>query len=324
MDKVQLTNKTAGLSSISMPEKLRYAAFFLGALLALAHYAMNVSPIMDVLFMAFFLLLVGIPHGAIDHLVDEEHFKIQQKPFSLIRFLAIYLIQMAIYAFCWWLFPACSLLIFLLISAWHFGETDLHPAPHHIAWALVKGVFGMSVLFFILMREPMYTADLIGRITLNNIAAVETWKFLADRSYIVFVGLLITLVTTWIWAQYIEPTRITWTKWWSFIVLLFIINFLPLLPAFALYFGAWHAWNTFGHIASFLDHKITLWRIWKKTLPFTLLAMIGLMFLGLIWWHSFSYIDPIPVLFIFIAIITLPHLRVMHRMFSQLAANTHQ
>lgn len=302
-----------------MHEKLRYIAITLGALLALMHQFWNIPPLIDIIFMTLLLLLVGIPHGAIDHLVDEHNVKAQQKPFSLFRFLAVYIAQMAVYAICWWLFPALSLLVFLLISAWHFGETDLHPSPNHIAWAILKGLFGTAILFFILLREPLYTASLIERITLGNSAASGIWQFFANQSVFVFASLIALILVAWFWAQQSEPIRTNKTKWVTFIFLMAVVYFLPLLPAFALYFGAWHAWNTFGYISTFLSSKHTFWNIWKKTLPFTLLALSGLIIMGLVWWFSFSYIDPLPVLFIFIAIITLPHLRVMHHMFKELA-----
>jgi len=102
-----------------------------------------------------------------------------------------------------------------------------------------------------------------------------------------------------------------------FSLVLALAYFLPLLPAFALYFGGWHALNTFGHISGFLDNERTVWQLWKSALPFTLLSIVFLGMIVLVWSGLFSTIDPLPILFIFIAVITLPHLLVMQKMFSR-------
>jgi len=296
----------------------RIWALILGIILVLLHQlAGEVNPAIDYIFFGIFVILIGIPHGAVDHLVEEKYFQKQKKPFSLFRFLFKYILQIAAYALLWFITPVLSLSLFLLLSAWHFGESDMQPAPKHVLWKVSQMLLGTLVLFFILMREPAYTADLIFRITRESMIALNSWQWAAGNSIQIYGVLLASLVFISVISQRFEPLKWQPAKWINFILLMGVIYFLPLLPAFALYFGGWHSLNTFDHMSEFLGNKNSVWQLWKAALPFTLLAIFFLGITALLWSGFMSHIDPLPVLFIFIAVITLPHLLVMNKMFSE-------
>ena len=79
----------------------------------------EVSLEFQLLFSSFFILLIGIPHGAIDHVL---FFK--KRSLSQLQFYSIYLGLILIFLVLWIFFPFWSLLLFLLISAFHFGESQ--------------------------------------------------------------------------------------------------------------------------------------------------------------------------------------------------------
>ncbi len=298
--------------------RLRLLALAAGFLFVLLHQlGGTINPAIDYVFFGLFVILTGIPHGALDHLVEERSLRGQKNTFSMIRFLVKYITIILAYALLWFIAPALSLLIFLLISAWHFGESDMQPAPRHGLWKVTQMFLGSLVLFFILMREPSCTGDLIARITPGSMLAANAWQWAASHAAIIYVSLAVALLMAGFSAERVQPRRWRLSKWAHFSLVLGLAYFLPLLPAFALYFGGWHALNTFGHISGFLDHEKSLWSLWKSSLPFTLISVIFLGGIGLIWSVLFSHIDPLPVLFVFIAVITLPHLLVMQKMFSR-------
>lgn len=292
----------------------RFWSLLLGGILALAHAFAEVPLWLDMTFFAVFVLLLGIPHGAIDHLIEEQYLSKNARPFSLFRFLAKYLIQMAAYGILWIFFPSLSLLLFLVLSAWHFGESDMQPAPKHILWKISQAILGLTVLFFILLREPGLSGDLIFRITRNHELSLQIWQLASQYAWVIVGLLLAGLFVIGLFAQSRESLKWRKDKWVYFILLIFVINFLPLLPAFALYFGGWHALNTFSHMADFLQKK-EVGKLWKMSMPFTLLAMFFLGISAAVWQLAFAHLDPLPVIFIFIAIITLPHMLVMRKMF---------
>ncbi|MDP5120205.1 MAG: Brp/Blh family beta-carotene 15,15'-dioxygenase, partial [Spirosomaceae bacterium] len=63
---------------------------------------------------------IGIAHGSVDNLLYLK--KSKMKP---VRFYLIYLILVGIYAATWFIFPLFALTLFLLISAYHFGQSQL-------------------------------------------------------------------------------------------------------------------------------------------------------------------------------------------------------
>lgn len=287
----------------------------LGALLALGHKMLAIPEAVDYAFFGLLIAFAGIPHGAADHLVEARNRSLRYQKFLLPRFLLIYVLQMAVYALMWYLFPALSLLLFLLLSAWHFGESDTQPAPAHWLWDLFKGVLGATVLFFILLREPDFTAELIDRISRSNKLANATWLWMAEHQTMLLIVMCALLLGLHAAAQWQKPIAFAYQRWIPWIAVMAVAYFLPLLPAFALYFGGWHAINTFHHIHVHLGKDSSHWWLWQKTMPFTLLALVVLLITGWVWWQSYQHMDPLPVLFIFIAIITLPHLLVMSKMF---------
>lgn len=285
-----------------------------GMALALAHGFGEVPSYIDLAFFLLMMVFVGIPHGGVDHLIASEYSKSDKKPFQLWKFLLGYVLQMAAYGLAWLVFPSLSLLIFLLISAWHFGESDFHPAPRHFLWGLAQMTLGTLVLLFILLREPALTADILLRITRGNTSLVEVWKSITAFQNSIYALLIALLAGLIVFAYRFE--KVVWVpgKWLTFALILLIVYFLPLLPAFGLYFGGWHALNTFEHIHRFLPKNGSVFSLWKKSMPLTIVALLFMLITGLVWWYAYSDLDPLPVLFIFIAMITLPHLLVIHRM----------
>jgi len=305
-----MAEKLAGLSDP------RLWFMLLGGIMAIGHYSFDLPEWLEYSFFGILLISTGIPHGAIDHLIEEKTATTLNRSFSLDKFLATYLLQMGLYAVLWFFMPALSLSIFLILSAWHFGESDFQPAPRHLMWKLSQALWGALVLFFILMRDPLLTGDIIARITQNHEFSVNLWLGAVSKSDLMYWVLGIGLIVSGMIAQFRESISWRRNQIAYIILLLLIIYFLPLLPAFALYFGGWHALNTFRHMSEYLGDGSSPLKLWKAALPFTMLAFFFLITTGGVWYFTLSEIDPVPILFIFIAIITLPHLVVMNKMFS--------
>ena len=94
---------------------------------------------------------------------------------------------------------------------------------------------------------------------------------------------------------------------------------LGCLYAFALYFGGWHAICSFEQIFKYLNLKGGItgrnpFSMWTKSLPMSVLAGIFFVAAFLIWNKTNITWDPLPLGFIFLSVITLPHLDVMDQM----------
>lgn len=71
------------------------------------------------------VVLLGLPHGALDPLVARKAFATRGR-YNSLTFYALYLFAVLLYAFLWMKQPTLGLAGFLLISAYHFG-TDWYP-----------------------------------------------------------------------------------------------------------------------------------------------------------------------------------------------------
>jgi len=260
----------------------------------------------------------GIPHGALDHLISRQTALRTGHRFSWFRFLTRYLLLMAAYGLLWVFFPSFSLLLFLAGSAWHFGETDLENVPNTWLWTLTRFAMGGFVIVFILLTHTTEVTPVLERITYHHPTTLSVWNWaIHHTSKVGSFGVLITVgLFTMAYRQ--VPAWIKWGRLSQMAVVLFLGCWLPLLISFALYFGGWHALSSFQSICIYLKHnqpdRLTAAQLWLQSLPFTALALLGLAIFTS-WWHSQVHQqDPLPVLFIFLSIITVPHLHALHGM----------
>lgn len=265
------------------------------------------------------IALTGIPHGALDHIVASANDVKSGRRFHFGKFLVKYLVAVILYAVCWIYFPSISLLFFLLISAWHFGETDIPNFNKEWLWNINRLLWGSFVLLLILLTHQEETETILYRITSNAEWVKISWVFLCKYQYLVLssIGLPVLLLCSLNALQNKEQFSVT--CFINLILILAISVFLPLLPAFALYFGGWHAIRSFEMIFHFLKtqqahRQMNIVGMWKKTLPMTILAGLFFIIAAYTWSTMGITSDPLPVVFIFLSVITLPHLDVMNEM----------
>lgn len=261
----------------------------------------------------------GIPHGALDHLVARASAEKANKKFTIPRFLLRYVAIIIFYGYCWIAFPGISLLIFLLISAWHFGETDLHAASSTRLWSISRFLWGTVVLFILLLTHQEQTKILVLRITNQSTAAIQTINFFNTNGIYCALFTIILCAGCMLLAHRQSKWNFKISNLINLSIIISLTAILPLLPAFALYFGGWHAIRSFEIIFSFLHKQnhviaITPLTMWKNAIPMTFLAAVGFVFMAFIWKGTGLNMDPLPFVFIFLSVITLPHLDVMDKL----------
>lgn len=281
-------------------------------------FATALSQNVQIIVFVLLILLTGIPHGALDHLIQEAIYKKLNKTYHLSNFLLKYLLIMAIYALAWYLFSGLSLVIFLVISAWHFGETDLEKVPKGILiWSFTKLIYGFYILSFILLTHVDEVKPIVFKMVGTQSNLTESWSFIEMNVKPILYVLGLSFITIFIIAQ--SQYLINFDKERMFRLLIILVSsaYLPLLPAFALYFGGWHALCAFDNIYGYLREdapNLSFKYIYLKSLPFTILAIVSLCVF--LWYCNVfaASFDPFSILFIFISLITLPHLVITHQM----------
>ena len=272
----------------------------------------------QVIFFASLILLTGIPHGALDHLIQEATDKKLNKKYYFSGFIIKYVLIMALYALAWFWFSSLSLLTFLIISAWHFGETDLEKVPKNaLIWSFTRLVYGFYILAFILLTHIDEVRPIVNKMVEHQANMIIFWNFINLNVKQILYLLGLSFTTIFIVAQSEYLIKFDKIRILRLSLILVLSAWLPLLPAFALYFGGWHALCAFDNIHDYLrkDHPdLTFKLVYLKSLPFTFVAIIflcGFILYSNLYIHHF---DPFPILFIFISPITLPHLLIAHQM----------
>jgi len=243
------------------------------------------------------LLLVGIPHGAVDHLL------VASKNFNLLKFVVQYLLIIAAYFIVWQWFPVFSLLLFIAYSAFHFGESEMvemQVSMQSFTQKLFAFVIGLSILLFIIfshLNESM--------LVLNNMKGIkvliETIDFFQYKNAVIAISYF-SLLPLW---------------WISKKTCLFLMGILllgtqmPLMLAFGLYFVGSHSVNAWRHIASKL--QIAPQKLYLESLPFNVGALIiFIVFLYLQNANAQLIQSYAATFFVFLACVSLPHIILMH------------
>jgi lycopene beta-cyclase len=239
------------------------------------------------------LLLVGIPHGALDHL----HVLKELSFTKLVVYVFKYLFLGSLMYFSWSVSAPLALSLFLAYSAWHFGEADLKLWTPKAKWPAII-IWGFYVLFTLLLSHFTELVAILQSMQIefpnSYISAMNTYSLEFTYSA-VSVGLL------FLWRFPLKGVFCS-------LVLLLIAAQLPLLAAFGLYFIFQHSVNGWQQLR--LSHEMTNTRLWIHALPFTLGSFL---LLGVLY-----YLD-IPVnwgqAFIFLSALSFPHVLLMHRIY---------
>ncbi|MDA9555573.1 Brp/Blh family beta-carotene 15,15'-dioxygenase [Pelobium sp.] len=252
-----------------------------------------------------FLCLLGIPHGANDHLYRED-----QTWVGMIKFLATYLGIIAVYILLWYLFPLAALILFFVVSFHHFGQSNFeNDKVWHfpsILWGIILLAFPVILHFeeaVLIFKSMLGKGDFNKLIFEFKLEKLATWQ----------IGSLLLLVLTYLFTIF-NYNKQHFIKYFLQLVLIsFWYFFTPLLFGFIVIFCLWHALQSAQHqvnfYVSFYHKKVADFLL--AMLPFSLISLVGFAF----YLYFFSF--KIGESFILLSLITLPHVLVMHKLYGK-------
>lgn len=276
---------------------------------------------LEVLIAGVLILLVGIPHGATDHLI----FRNLARPFlgtrRMIYFYIYYLLLIGVYAALWWFLPILSFAIFLLISAYHFGQSN---------WNYVQFASNFKAnICYLLWGAYVIAAPVIlhydsSAPIIKDIVGADPVSIAPEMRYGIVGGLLAvnTLMTLALhWQEKINVKQLK-DEIISLLVLSLVFFFTPVLMGFAIYFVFWHSLGSVMDQIKFFQSRKQVYGVVeyiKDTVPFTMLALVGLV--GM-YWLQYEYLGAFEVglLFVFISIVTLPHMILIDQLYKDVTA----
>lgn len=239
----------------------------------------------------FGILIIGIPHGAVDH-----HIQLKDKAGNkskLIAFIGKYMSLMGLFLLFWILAPIYAIAFFILISAYHFGMVDFKH-PKDLLSKLFATIYGLALLGSIIFSDKVMVASILETLQINDEVING---YLGSSSYIPY--LLILLVGI------IVVVKKTYKLWWT-IALLFIGTEMPLLLTFGLYFSFQHALESSFEIKNHLN--ISIFKLAKLSMPFSVGAyFLGILTVLFISSENLTIETILPFVFLFLGMVTLPH-----------------
>ncbi|MFN3800223.1 Brp/Blh family beta-carotene 15,15'-dioxygenase [Belliella pelovolcani] len=248
---------------------------------------------------AVVLLSIGIPHGAIDHLLPQG----SNKKSSLGLFLFKYLGIMALYLISWYFFPKLSLAVFIIISAYHFGQTHFLDFDQIKFKPITYFILGSNFLLIILLSDFQSTYDIL--ISIVDISILEPMS----------LTLIVILFMTSVGLTLIQRQKGSFKLALEICFLSLLLYFTPLILSFGIYFGFWHALPSMKAEYYALTKQLNSSQLKvfiKQLLPFSSISILGI---SLILYLSKEFLNEEQVIllfFVLVSLISAPHIFVMN------------
>lgn len=270
------------------------------SLLFLQLFSTNLSLVIQAVLFLIGFLSVGLPHGAVDHILESG---MHAKGFKM-NFVFKYLGSSFIFLMIWYLSANSALFLFLAFSIWHFGQGDFRE------WDSNQSNIGKSILWggllfgILLIGHQKETNTILERLNVVTIPFNEVQAWTIAQCLIIF---------SLCWSIFLRKGAFFLT-----VCTLLISIHLPLVSAFALYFIFQHSLNGWRHLKVGLntDNKT----LFQKALPFNLAAIVLLV---ITYWISNKYIsfyqnfNLIPIFFVFLSCISFPHVIRMNHFYKK-------
>ena len=298
----------------------RFKFLILAFVLFVIHYFFPLHSTLQLIFFGLGVILFGIPHGSLDHFIYHKERNEAMNMRSISKFLLFYLGFAVLYASLWLISVELSILLFIVISAYHFGEMDLKALAiktslsSRILFSFYGLLFLVNYLLFqfpnvesILLGFPDFEQSQIERLRLlygyqEEVMIASLLIFIPILSIFLFQSKLLGLVQ-------LETVL-------QLVVLMLIVFNLPILLGFGFYFNIWHAGLSMIEIKKFLGWQDkSYWFIYRKSwltngLSFLMIGLLFVIFKG-------NLERLLAIFFMSIAILTAPHMKVISVLFSK-------
>ena len=249
------------------------------------------------------VLLFGVPHGGLDGAVARR-IGWSQGMAAWLGFHIGYITVAALVVWCWWQWPVPGLAIFLIISALHFGQSDIANIPPSITdkpnnrWLPLVAHGGLVSIAIPSLQptavEPLF-AILVGdrgaAILLQSIGALFLPWLLSFAGYAVYAA------NNPVWRKPLN----------SLITQLILVFLLPPLISFALYFCLWHSRSHTLRIWQSIEEERERRRSFIEAAIYSLIAWTAALVFLLFFEGSLSA-SIVQLTFIGLAALTVPHM----------------
>ena len=283
------------------------------------------EPWMDYTLFVLVMILIGLPHGAVDHLIH-----IRQKQgdeltaITLGRFVRWYLLMIALYSLVWYLLPGVSLGIFIGLSCYHFGQSQLYYFfKEEDYFSTITYLFwGLAVLSYIICWNSQDSLALIGTIVPEFGNWLINNSFAASLRYVPWILSVAPVLFLVSRVRKLPADIILWEAG-SLLAIGLVSYYCGLLVAFSVYFGFWHSSKSLRAIVrSFRDlhPEYDFAKFYKDAFLFSFISIVGIALLSVGTYYFSVGIHPVMLFFVLISLLTFPHMLVLEEVYRKKAS----
>ncbi len=262
------------------------------------------------------ILLFGIPHGAIDNILLLSETNISKNTFYI-----SYLSSIIIYIFLWIIAPLYSFVFFLIISAYHFGESqltnyNLNTKTKKLSY-FIWGLFLISTLLFYNKSELITLFNQFS--DTKNLSVIFDNKFV-DIIFIISNLVVLSLLINYSFKKYISNDSL---KKEFFLIFLIHISFFlfPVIICFTLYFVVLHSLKVLLEEFKYLKNKNKKFNLINFIItlsPYTFISILTIIAFLFMSKYGYLNISILLLSIISISVITLPHSVTMAKFYKKI------
>ena len=265
------------------------------------------------LILGFILIFTfGMIHGSNDLMIVNRLSNSNNSKFFSILLTYMFVVSSAIVIF--YLVPVLALSLFVLFSAYHFGEQHWEETLNEFNSYLKRIFFfcyGMLILFMIFNFNPDKVVEIIYEITSYSLLEIYSLEVITT-----LVGILFLLISYGLYNNSIKLPSVL-RELALLLILGIVFKASSLIWGFTIYFILWHSIPSLLDQITFIFGDLEKKSIFKyaiAALPYWLISLIGISVLFLIFKNEKHFYS---LFFAFIAAVTFPHAIVMLKMFTK-------
>ncbi|MDJ0757180.1 MAG: Brp/Blh family beta-carotene 15,15'-dioxygenase [Ardenticatenaceae bacterium] len=289
-------------------------------------FDINLSPAWQYLPFGVSLIFLGLPHGAIDHLVPGRQTGRPLYTRGTVLFFIGYVALAAVYLLFWNWFPVPSAVFFILLTWFHWGQGDLFftyrwfNQSHHrsrlqtASSLIIRGGLPMLVPFLAFPEIYLTVFETFTDVFAGSITFSDSGELLPLRLLLsgIFGGLIILYLGYDLVANGMSKSFLV--DFLEIVGLSIYFWAVPPILAVGLYFCLWHSLRHIGRLI-FIDDRdlrrpvwISLYRFFRESLPLTLVSLLFLVGLYFVVPSQPNDVSGLAgVYLVMIAALTLPH-----------------
>ena len=294
-----------------MQIKLRLYLILFAFFLFLINTVFVLNTSTQISFLIAVLILFGVPHGALDLYIDQH---LHKSGSNQKIFLLKYIANIIAYAVVWYFFPVAALIIFILITAYHFGEIDWLGKTDNAVQKIAYSVIGLLWILLLLSKNINFALQFFIRMERSAFNESQ-WTALAGKIYpITLIGLaLVYIILFFFKAHFFSKNKYYYYLILQQAILIIFALYMPLWLCFAFYFGFWHSLLSFDkiRITFGMPNDFNGWKnLLIKSAPFSIMAWFGFLYITFLTLNSKDASGIFTLLFISLSVLALPHLQI--------------